>query len=242
MKTFKLFAAVGAAAALCLTTLPAASAAGPDKSSRESQIDAALDANFWSKSTPATKAQAAQRKALPIEVKEALVSVSNKAALSEAESSTLAKAGLAELDPQNTTWKFSEAVTVPVPVSKSAAASPMAVNLAAASCWITTAEVQKWSFATQSFGWKRQVDWCADGSRVTSRHRDFPSLGYVDFTYHYRGADAIQANDVGGWQVRTYQSATFEQCPTQLGCINAYRPWIEFQLYGNNTVTHTKGV
>jgi hypothetical protein len=242
MKKLKLAFAIGAAAALCLTSVPAASAAGPENSNRESQIDAVLESSFWSKTTPATKAQEANRKALSLEVKEALVNVSQKNALSSAESSALAKAGLADVDPKNTTWKYTEAVTVPVPVSKSAAANPLAVNLAAASCWITRAEVQKWSFATQSFGWKRQVDWCADGSRVTSRHRDFPSVGYVDFTYHYRGADAIQANAVGGWQVRTYQAATFEQCPTNLGCISTYRPWIEFQLYGNNTVTHTKGV
>ncbi|MEW1820887.1 hypothetical protein AB0323_08870 [Arthrobacter sp. NPDC080031] len=151
------------------------------------------------------------------------------------------KAGLSELDPTNTTWKFSEVETTAAPVSKSAVLTAM-MNLTSTRCWITRAEVQKWSFATQSFGWKRQVDWCADGFRVTSRHRDFPSVGYVDFTYHYRGADSIHANDVGGWQVRSYQSATFEQCPTHLGCTNSYRPWIEFQLHGNNTATHAKGI
>ncbi|WP_420180236.1 hypothetical protein [Paenarthrobacter sp. TA1.8] len=209
--------------------------------SRESQADATLS-NYWSSTSPATAEQAANRKALPLDVKEALAAVARDVPLTAEQSTTLAGAGLAELDPKNTTWKFSEAKTVPVPVSKSSVAEPNALNLAAAQCWITTAEVQKWSFATQSFGWKRQVDWCADGSRVTSRHRDFPSVGYTDFTFHYRGADDIQANDVGGWQVASYQAATFEQCPTHLGCVSTYRPWIEFQLYGNNTATHTKGV
>ncbi len=228
-------------ASISLAGISPAGAAEPSTANRETDADKVLDAIFWSKRTPPTAEQEANRKALPLEVKEALVAAAQNEPLDANEAAALAKAGLAELNPANTTWKFSEAETVAVPVGKSIAASS-ALNLAAARCWITRAEVQKWSFATQSFGWKRQVGWCADGTRVTSRHRDFPSVGYVDFTYHYRGADPIQANDVGGWQVRTYQAATFEQCPTHLGCTNSYRPWIEFQLYGNNTTSHTKGV
>lgn len=242
LKKLKMTFVAVAAAALCLTAVPPATASNGKSESHEAQVDKILASKYWSQTTPATEVQKANRKALPVDVKEALAAVALDETLNDEQSAVLSAAGLAELDPKNTTWKFSEAETVAVPVEKSPVASPLTLNLMAAQCWITTAEVQKWSFATQSFGWKRQVDWCADGSRVTSRHRDFPSVGYVDFTYHYRGADGIQANPVGGWQVRTYQSATFEQCPTHLGCTNTYRPWIEFQLYGNNTASHTKGV
>ncbi|WP_136017920.1 hypothetical protein [Arthrobacter silvisoli] len=235
-----LFAAL-AAVGICLTAVPAASAA-PREMTEDQTIDAVLDANYWSKATPASAAQKTNRKALPLDVKKALVAVSEKKALTAEQSGVLTSAGLGELDPKNTTWKFSEVKTVAVPVKESPVASPFAISLATARCWISTAEVQKWSFATQSFGWKRQVDWCADGTKVTSRHRDFPSVGYTDFTFHYRGASDIQANAVGGWQVRTYQSGTFEQCPWNLGCTSTYRPWIEFYLYGNSTQQIYKGV
>ncbi|MDQ0029672.1 hypothetical protein [Arthrobacter bambusae] len=235
-RTFNAFAGV----VICMAGVSPAAAAETSLANRSTDADGTLDAIFWSKLTPPTTAQAANRKALPLEVKEALLDVAQNKPLDANKTAALAKAGLTELNPANTTWT-SKAETVAVPVGKSTAASA-ALNLAAAQCWITRAEVQRWGFATQSFGWKRQVDWCADGTRVTSRHRDFPSVGYVDFTYHYRGADPIQANDVGGWQVRTYQSATFEQCLTHLGCSNSFRPWIEFQLHGNNTASHTKGV
>jgi hypothetical protein len=73
-----------AAVALCMTAVPPVASAKSTKSeSRESQAEAILASEYWSKTMPATEAQKANRKALPVDVKEALATVALDEVLSE---------------------------------------------------------------------------------------------------------------------------------------------------------------
>lgn len=250
--------ASGAVAALLLTSL--VSAAGTATATQvdsagagsSASLDIQLNQRLWSQETPPTAEQAAARVALPIEAKQALLKTASKDPLTPADQAALKGSGLESFDTTGDRVVTTEPVTTPAPVTAEAlaaldvkmaeaglVASPAAA--AAAQCWITNDEVQSWG-VVQKFGWKRQVDWCANGSVVTSFHRDIESPGYISPWWYYKGADPSQSNGTGGWELKTYRKARFENCPPVVGCGANFYPWMDITLRGNHTVSIDKGV
>ncbi|MDN5667260.1 MAG: hypothetical protein L0G87_02540 [Renibacterium salmoninarum] len=250
--------ASGAVATMLFASLMSAAgtASANQTNSADTEASTALDVQlnqaFWSQETPPSPEQAAARTALPVETKQALLKVANKESLAPTDRAALKDYGLESFDPTDNRVVTTESVTTSAPVTTKALAeldakmveaglvtSPAAA--AAAQCWITNDEVQSWG-VVQKFGWKRTVDWCANGSVVTSFHRDIEAPGYISPWWYYRGADPSQSNGTGGWELKTYRKARFENCPPVVGCGANFYPWMDITLRGNNTASISKGV
>lgn len=248
---FKPLVATGSVAILLFTSLVGAAGAA-SAGDPSSALDAQLEEAVWSQNAAPTLEQAKNRLALSPETKEALLKSAKKEELTQADRTALKGSGLESLDTTGDRILVSEPVTTPAPVTAEALESldnemvkaglaPSPELARAAQCWISRDEVTSWGVAGVKWGWKRQVDWCANGSVVTSFHRDIEEPGFISMWWHYRGADNAVSNGTGGWELRTYRRATIQNCPPAIGCVTTVYPFIEFTLRGNNTVSVKKG-
>lgn len=245
----KALLAIAAAGVLAISTFASVLPASAGEST--TSLDQQLSQKFWSQTTAPTAEQAQARTNLSVEAKQALLKTVQQTVLNAADREALKNSGLESFDPANQRIVTTPAVTTPAPVTAEALAALDAkmteaglantdAAIAGAGCWVTSDEVQAWGI-TQNFGWKRAIDWCANGSVVTSLHRDKEEPGYVAPWWYYRGADNAVQNDVGGWQVQTYRRARFENCPPVVGCGANVYPSIEFTIRGDSSWNSQKG-
>jgi len=92
------------------------------------------------------------------------------------------------------------------------------------------------------FKYTQRIDWCYDGSKITSKFRTRYGTVYMPF---WKFNDHIGNQEQGGEGHRSYRAWTqgeFSLClGGNIGCIQHVYPWIDMTVYGNGDWHGEKG-
>jgi len=92
--------------------------------------------------------------------------------------------------------------------------------------------------------WKytQQIDWCYDGSKVTSKFRTRYGTVYMPFWKFNGHIGNQEQGGEGQWSYRAWTQGEFSLClGGNIGCIQHVYPWIDMTVYGNGGWHGEKG-
>lgn len=117
------------------------------------------------------------------------------------------------------------------------------VALAANACWtITKRNDAKNGFGMIMWSYFQKVNWCGNGSTITSTPaRTRWGEVYIVFWGYNGHIDSSTSGGYGSTFYQTFTQGKFSLCPPLLGCTQYRYPWIDMTVRPNGTVTGSMG-
>ncbi|WP_189061469.1 hypothetical protein [Longimycelium tulufanense] len=103
-------------------------------------------------------------------------------------------------------------------------------------CWITHQGVRKPStLGFTLYIYMARVDYCVDGSRVTSVHQKYHYLQDPDVVVYLRGYTGGTPRDsgTGGWRSDVAIHGHIELCAVKIACYASLYPRVDMVIYGS---------
>ncbi len=122
-------------------------------------------------------------------------------------------------------------------------AEPSVVAAVATSCkWVGVAYKQTTFLGDTAYWWHHRVEWCYDGSKVTTWVTRYDYTTNKLSTYYIRDLVVNQQGGVGTSSAWSHMSRAIENCVAKYGCIGEYTPWSKITVSKTGGYSYVGGL
>lgn len=96
-------------------------------------------------------------------------------------------------------------------------------------------------FGNRLFSYTERVDFCWNGSSITSASRS-RSITTDTLFWQFKGhINSTVTGGAGHWSYRAYTQGEFALCAVYVACVQFTYPWVDITAYGNGTYSWSTG-